>query len=100
MAYQAPDGGVYFAFQVKPELPAAPARPRDIQILVDLSASQAGAPLEAARKIAKDVLASAGESDRAAVWAVSTPKSTRNLVRGGGLKPVADARSALVPLDE
>src|SRR5205814_5896269 len=29
VAYEAPDGGVYFALQVKPDLPAAPARPRD-----------------------------------------------------------------------
>jgi hypothetical protein len=98
VAYEAPDGGVYFALQVKPDLPATPSRPRDIQILIDHSASQAGAPLEAARKIAREVLAAAGESDRAAVWAVSTPKATRNLVRGGGLKSVADARAALVPL--
>src|SRR5262249_19515532 len=83
VAYEPADGGVYFALQVKPDLPAAPARPRDIQIVIDHSASQAGAPLEAARKIAKEVLAAAGESDRAAIWAVSTPKATRNLIRGG-----------------
>ena len=77
VAYQSRDGDVYFAVQVKPDLPAAPARPRDIQILIDHSASQAGAPLEAARRVAKEVLAAAGESDRVAVWAVSTPKATR-----------------------
>ena len=99
VAYQAPDGGVYFALQVKPDLPVAPSRPRDIQILIDHSASGAGAPLEAARRIAKEVLATAGESDRAAIWAISTPRATRNLVRGGGLKPVAEARAALIPLE-
>ncbi|HKB04474.1 MAG TPA: vWA domain-containing protein [Gemmataceae bacterium] len=99
VAYQAQDGSVYFAVQVKPDLAAAPARPRDIQILIDHSASQAGVPLEAARKVAKEVLAAAGPSDRVAVWAVSTPKATRNLVRGGGLKPAADARAAFVALD-
>ena len=100
LAYQAQDGGVYFAVQVKPDLPAAPARPRDIQILIDHSASQAGAPLEAARRVAKEVVEAAGESDRISVWAVSTPKATRNLVRGGGLKPVADARAAFIPLEK
>jgi tetratricopeptide (TPR) repeat protein len=100
LSYQARDGGIYFAVQVKPDLPAAPARPRDIQILIDHSASQAGAPLEAARRIAKEVLAAAGESDRVAVWAVSTPKATRNLVRGGGLKTVADGKAAFIPLDK
>lgn len=100
LAYQAQDGGVYFAVQVRPDLPAAPARPRDIQILIDHSASQAGTALEAARRIAKEVLAAAGESDRVAVWAVSTPTATRNLIRGGGLKPVADGRAAFIPLEK
>src|SRR6478736_4622104 len=95
-AYQSHDGDVYFAVQVKPDLPAAPARPRDIQILIDHSASQAGAPLEAARKVAKEVVAAAGPSDRIAVWAVSTPKATRNLVRGGGLKSAVEAKAAFV----
>jgi tetratricopeptide (TPR) repeat protein len=99
VAYQALDGGVYFAIQVKPELQAAANRPRDIQILIDHSASQAGAPLDAARKIAKEIVAVAGESDRVAVWAVSTPRATRNLNRGGGLKSAADARAAFGPLE-
>src|SRR3954467_6763122 len=94
LAYQSRDGDVYFAVQVKPDLPTAPARPRDIQILIDHSASQAGAPLEAARPVATEALAAAGASDRVAVWAVSTPKAPRNLVRGGGLKPVADGQAA------
>src|SRR5829696_4666914 len=99
VAYQAQDGSVFFAVQVKPDLPAAPARPRDIQILIDHSASQAGAPLEAARKVAREVVAAAGPSDRVAVWAVSTPKATRNLVRGGGQRAATDARAAFVALD-
>ncbi|HEX3147762.1 MAG TPA: VWA domain-containing protein [Gemmataceae bacterium] len=99
VAYQSSDGGVYFALQVRPDLPAAASRPRDIQILIDHSASQAGAPLEAARRIAKEVVAAAGESDRVAVWAVSTPKATRNLIRGGGLKSAADAKAAFVPME-
>src|SRR5262249_44863171 len=45
------------------------------------------------------VLAAAGESDRLTIWAVSTPKATRNLVRGGGLKTPTEARAALVPLE-
>ena len=98
VAYQALDGGVYFALQVKPDLPPAASRPRDIQILIDHSASQAGAPLDAARKIAKAVVNAAGDSDRIAVWAVSTPRATRNLVRGGGLASAADARAAFGPL--
>src|SRR5262249_61356692 len=45
------------------------------------------------------VLAAAGESDRLTIWGVSTPKATRNLVRGGGLKTPTEARAALVPLE-
>jgi tetratricopeptide (TPR) repeat protein len=99
VAYQMQDGSVYFALQVKPELPAAPAKPRDIQILIDHSASQAGSSLEAARKIAREVISTAGESDRVSIWAVSTPKATRNLIRGGGLKAPADARASFGLLD-
>ncbi len=99
VAYQALDGGVYFALQVKPDLPPAANRPRDIQILIDYSASQAGAPLNAARKIAREIVNAAGDSDRIAIWAVSTPRATRNMVRGGGLKSMADARAAFIPLE-
>jgi tetratricopeptide (TPR) repeat protein len=99
VSYQSLDGSVYFALQVKPDLPAAPNRPRDIQIVIDSSASQAGAPFEAARKIAKEVVTSAGDSDRIALWVVSTPRATRNLIRGGGLKSAADARAAFGPLE-
>ena len=56
VAYEGLDGDIFVALQVKPELAAPPARPRDIAILVDASASQAGTPFEAARKIAKAVL--------------------------------------------
>lgn len=100
VAYRTQSGDTYFAIQVKPELPATPVRPRDIQILVDCSASQAGGPLDAARKVAQEVLASANESDRISIWTVATPKTTRNLVRGGGLKPAAEAKTALTVLDQ
>lgn len=99
-AYESDADGVFFALKVKPDLAAAPARPRDVHILIDHSASQAGAPLEAARRIAKEVVSAAGESDRIGLWAVSTPRATRNLVRGGGLQPAADARAALIPLEK
>src|SRR5262249_13096080 len=45
------------------------------------------------------VLAAAGESDRLTIWGVSTPKATRNLVRGGGLKTPTEAKAALGPLE-
>ncbi len=99
VTYQTQAGELYFAVQVKPELAAPAPRPRDIQILVDCSASQAGAPLDAARRVAREVLAAAGESDRVSIWTVATPKTTRNLVKGGGLKLATEAKSALAGLD-
>ncbi|WP_157368538.1 vWA domain-containing protein, partial [Zavarzinella formosa] len=99
VAYRTLDGQTYFAVQVRPDLPAAPVRPRDIAILVDTSASQAGNPLETARQICREVIATANESDRISVWTVSTPRATRNLVRGGGLKFPAEAKTALAALE-
>ena len=99
VSYRTQDGDTYFAVQVKPELAAVPVRPRDIAILVDVSASQAGSPLETARQICREVIATSNESDRISVWTVSTPRATRNLVRGGGMKNPAEAKSALVALE-
>lgn len=99
VTYQTRDGDVYFALQVKPELAAQAPKPRDIIVLVDASASQAGAAFDAARRISREIVQNAGESDRLAVWSVSTPKATRNLVRTGGLKPAADVKGALLALD-
>src|SRR5689334_8148782 len=48
LTYQGKDGGRLFALQVQPTLPAAAARPRDLVILVDTTASQAGGHLVAA----------------------------------------------------
>ena len=51
LTYQVRDGEMLFAWQIKPTLEAAPARPRDVLVLVDTSASQAGKPLQQARQI-------------------------------------------------
>lgn len=99
ITYRSQDGQTYFAMQVKPVLPASAVKPRDIAIMVDTSASQAGNPLETARQICREVLSTANESDRISIWAVSTPRATKNLVRGGGMKTPAEAKAALVPLD-
>src|SRR5437762_7784023 len=51
ITYQVRSGETLFAWQIKPVLEAAPVRPRDILVLVDTSASQAGKPLQQARQI-------------------------------------------------
>src|SRR5262245_24808624 len=42
LSYQLRDGEVLFAWQIKPEVAPAAARPRDVIVMVDTSASQAG----------------------------------------------------------
>src|SRR5438309_9250517 len=51
LTYTTKDGERLLAVQVRPELPAAQARPRDLVVLVDTSASQAGGHLLAAEKL-------------------------------------------------
>src|SRR5690242_13700827 len=50
LAYKLGTGETAFAWQVKPALPAGAARPRDVLVMVDTSASQAGAALARARQ--------------------------------------------------
>ncbi len=99
VTYETRDGQTFFAIQVKPDLPAVAVRPRDIAILVDTTASQAGNPLETARMITREVIATANESDRISVWVVNTPRTTRNLFGDGAMRTPAQAKAALVALD-
>src|SRR5438552_4022986 len=71
--YEDLKGNRYFALQVKPELKAGPARPRDILILVSASAAQGGPNWVAAQQLAEAVINKAGENDRISLWTVSTP---------------------------
>src|SRR5262249_22899512 len=93
-------GELYFALQVKPQMEAAGARPRDIVILVDDAASQARGALAIARQIAEQLVTSAAArtDDRVSIWTVNTDKATNNLT-GGLVSPksakVADAFKAL-----
>src|SRR5581483_6808199 len=45
VTYQTLQGELHFALQLAPKLPAGSARPRDIAVVIDTSASQAGSPL-------------------------------------------------------
>jgi tetratricopeptide (TPR) repeat protein len=82
LTYQPRDGAMLFAWQVKPQVEAAPARPRDVLVVVDNSASQAGKPLQQARDILTAYAATLGANDRVSVWLANTPASTRALTKG------------------
>ena len=99
--YKAKGGKTVFAWQVKPQLPAAPKRNRDILVLVDTSASQGGTPLQRARHIIDGLAAKAGPSDRISVWTanLNDDKATRALTKGflpAKSKDVASAAAQLV----
>src|SRR5439155_23711901 len=85
---------------IKPELAAAPARPRDIMVMVDTSASQAGRPIQQARQIITALAETAAPQDRIAVWTVCTPTSTKPLTAGFQPGNSDDLRNANATLGE
>src|SRR5262245_11949073 len=56
VTYETLQGELHFALQVKPNLGEVPARPRDIAVVIDTSASQVGHPLRNARAITAEVV--------------------------------------------
>ena len=78
----------------------APARPRDVLVLVDMSASQAGRPIAQARQIITALTADAGPNDRFAVWTLSTPAATKSLTQGLQPGNSEDIRQATATLAE
>ncbi|MBL8798390.1 MAG: VWA domain-containing protein, partial [Planctomycetia bacterium] len=89
--YETVGGDRLFALQVQPKLEAAKeARPRDLLILVDTSASQVRGPLDTARQIADGLVAAAKADDRVAIMTVNTPAATQNLTRA--LEPAQSAK--------
>ena len=63
LSYQLRNGETLFAWQVRPKAIESPARSRDLLILVDTSASQAGKPLMQARQIIQ-ALARSSDAER------------------------------------
>ena len=90
LAYKQPDGSIAFAWQLKPALTAAPPRPKDVAVLIDTSASQAGDPMRRAAQIVQALTAQLGADDRVDVWSVNLnhKEHTRSLT--GGFKPADD----------
>ncbi|MBV9123860.1 MAG: hypothetical protein JO112_10925, partial [Planctomycetes bacterium] len=82
ITYQAVNGDDHFALQLQPKLDPVPARPRDVLIMVDTSASQVGWPLRTAQMITEELATKANPADRVAIWTVNIPKATRDLTHG------------------
>ena len=84
LTYKLATGETVFAWQVKPDLAATAPRPRDILVMIDTSASQAGAPMDRARMILDALAKDVGENDRIDVWTVNiaNPSATRSLTNG------------------
>ena len=83
VAYKA-GADTLFAWQVKPTLAPAPVRPRDIVVLVDTSASQAGTPLKQARAVLTALIKATAATDRLDIWTINiaNEKHTQSLTRG------------------
>ncbi|VTU01916.1 von willebrand factor type a : Uncharacterized protein OS=Planctomyces maris DSM 8797 GN=PM8797T_01844 PE=4 SV=1: VWA_3 [Gemmataceae bacterium] len=100
LTYQPRDGELLFAWQVKPTVEAGPARPRDVLVVVDASASQAGRPLQQARQVLSGLTEALGAGDRVSVWVASTPAATRPLTKGFLAARADEVREAAVALTE
>ncbi|HEY1188730.1 MAG TPA: vWA domain-containing protein [Gemmata sp.] len=102
LTYQPRDGELLFAWQVQPALAAPAPRHRDVLVMVDTSASQAGLPLQQARSIITALAAELTADDRVSVWSLSTPAATRALTRDfqpATAENVAEAARALTEIE-
>ena len=100
LTYRLRDGETLFAWQVRPTLEPIPPRPRDVLVMVDTSASQAGRPLQQARQIVEAVAAALTAADRLSVWTVNTPAATKALTRDFQAPTSEDVRTAALALTE
>ena len=84
VTYRTAAGETVFAWQVKPKVAAPAARPRDVLVMIDTSASQAGSPLDSARLIVEGLSRDLAPSDTFDVWTVNinNPAATRSLTNG------------------
>ncbi|HEX4612936.1 MAG TPA: VWA domain-containing protein, partial [Urbifossiella sp.] len=100
LTYKVRDGDTLFAWQIKPTLDPAPARPRDILVVVDTSASQAGRPLQQARQIVLGLAATLTADDRVSVWTANTPAATRVLTKDFQPATSEDVKAAAAAITE
>ncbi len=100
VTYSPKAGETIFAWQLKPELPPAAVRPRDVLVIVDTSASQAGKPIAQAKHIITALAAASSPDDRFALWTLNTPTGTRPLTAGLQAGNSEDLRVAAANLSE
>jgi hypothetical protein len=84
LSFASAAGDTVFAWQLKPTLAANPILARDVLVLVDTSASQAGEPLRRARDIIALLAKELGPDDRLNVWTanINHASATRSLTGG------------------
>ncbi len=85
VTYVPQSGEHLFGAQLKPNLPAVSALPRDLLVLVDTSASQAGLPFGTARRLVRALTENLAAADQIDLWTVNIPEATRSLT--GGFQP-------------
>ncbi len=95
LTYQPIKGDAFFALQLQPKLPAAPARPRDYLIMVSTSAVMAGPARVAAQQLAEALVEQVGENDSVALWTANDPSATRCLTKDF-LTPKAEMSHAVL----
>src|SRR5262249_48654765 len=82
VSYTTSKGERVFGAQLKPDLGPTTVRPRDVLVMIDTSASQAGPSYELARTITRSLSESLGADDRLSIWTVNIPSATRSLTKG------------------
>jgi tetratricopeptide (TPR) repeat protein len=100
LTYQPRDGELLFAWQIQPTVAAPAPRPRDVLVLVDTTASQAGRPLQQAKHIITALTAGLTADDRVSIWALNTPATTRALTKDFQAPTSADVQAAATSLVE
>lgn len=89
LAYTAKSGETTFAWQLQPQL-ASEARPKDILVMVDTSASQAGESLNKAAQILTALGHELGANDRLDVWTINLDHQQHTRSLTGGFKSTND----------
>jgi tetratricopeptide (TPR) repeat protein len=95
LTYRGGDGETYFALQVQPKLEPVSARPRDLLIMVDTSASQAGQALAAAKQLVRAIVDACAAEDRINLWTINiaAPGATHSLT-GAFVAPRSEQASS------
>lgn len=102
LTYRPQGGDALFAWQLRPTVAATASRPRDVLVVVDTTASQAGKPLKQARQIVTALHEGLAAGDRVSVWSLSTPQATRALTKDfqpANSAAVLDAAAALTDVE-